>query len=63
MKIVKYQGLSEDRQVSGSAEDRFYIYFIQKGLGSDRIVCIVCIHFQVFIQFTISNILNVNIYI
>ena len=46
MKIVKYQGLSEDRQVSGSAEDR-----------------IVCIHFQVFIQFTISNILNVNIYI
>ena len=49
MKIVKYQGLSEDRQVSGSDED--------------RIVCIVCIHFQVFIQFTISNILNVNIYI
>ena len=38
VKIVKYQGLSEDRKVSGSAEDRFYIYFIQKGLRSDRIV-------------------------
>ena len=56
-------GLSEDRKVSGSAEDRFYIYFIQKSLGSDRIVLYRLYSFSSIIYFIISFILNVNIFI